>query len=59
LHTSGCIIGQNSNGTGRRQHSSLSTRSFERFEEDFNRLSANNTPTERGTYLNDSNCELN
>lgn len=48
MHTSLC--------TGRRQHSSLSTRSFERFEEDF-RSSANNTPTERGSYLNESNCE--
>ncbi|KAG5666359.1 hypothetical protein PVAND_014392 [Polypedilum vanderplanki] len=57
-HTAMCTH-NNSNGNingnmGRRQHSSLSTRSFERFEEDFNRLSANNTPIDRGSFLNDS-----
>lgn len=45
IHTSMCA--------GGRQHSSLSGRSFDRFEEDF-RSSNNNTPVERGSYLNDS-----
>lgn len=48
MHTSFC--------GGRKQHSSLSTRSFEKFEEDF-RSSANNTPIERGSFLNESICE--
>lgn len=68
IHTAMCTHNNaNSNGTvngfsngsmGRRQHSSLSTRSFERFEEDFGRLSANNTPVDRGSFLNDSACEF-
>jgi DEP domain-containing protein 5 len=51
IHTAMCI-------GNRRQHSSLSTRSFERFEEDFSRLSANNTPVEKSSFLNDASCEL-
>jgi len=58
VHTFMCVHhNSSSNGTiGRRQHSSLSARSFDKFDEDF-RLSNNNTPVDRGSYLNDSSCK--
>jgi hypothetical protein len=43
--------------SGRRQHSSLSTRSIERYDEDY-RSSANNTPIERSSLLNESTSEM-
>lgn len=59
IHAVGCVHhNSNSNGNiGRKQHSSMSTRSFEKFEDDYNRLSNNNTPVDRGSYLNESLCE--
>lgn len=49
-HTSMCQVGS------RTKHNSNS-KSFERFDEDFNRSSANNTPVDRVGYLNEQICE--
>lgn len=54
MHTSMC----NNANSGRRQHSSLSIRSFERFEEDFGRISASNTPVDRSSFLSETTCKL-
>lgn len=51
LHTPMCQVG------GRQKHNSIS-KSFEKFEEDFNRASANNTPIDRFGYLNDQSSKL-
>lgn len=49
-HTSVCHVGR------RQKHNSIS-KYFEKFDEDTNRMSANNTPVDRG-YLNDPSCEF-
>lgn len=43
--------------SGRKQHSSISIRSFERFEEEYGKISASNTPVDKEIYLNESTCE--
>ena len=49
-HTSMCHVGR------RQKHNSFS-KSFDKFDEDF-RSSANNTPVDRGGYLNEQLCKI-
>lgn len=51
VHTSICQVGR------RQKHNSIS-KSFEKFDEDFNRSSANNTPVDRIGFLNDQWCKF-
>lgn len=51
VHTAVCQVGQ-------RQKQNSISKSFEKFDEDFNRSSANNTPIDRYGYLNEQSCEL-
>lgn len=50
-HTSLCQVGR------RQKHNSMS-KSFEKFDEDFNRSSNNNTPVDRVGYLSDQICKF-
>lgn len=50
-HTLSCQV-------GRRQKQNSFSKSFEKFDEDFNRSSANNTPLDRYGYLNDQICKF-
>lgn len=49
-HTSLCTV-------GRRQKQNSFSKSFEKFDEDFNRSSNNNTPTDRFGYLSEQICK--
>lgn len=50
LHTTMCHIGR------RQKHNSVS-KSFEKYDDDFYRSSANNTPIDRVGFLNDQTCK--